>query len=137
MLSHLFSKKKDGYNGEVMALMNVVNYLDFQCNHVATAVIDLHEKGYVEDFVVSGKYLFWVQEKVYIKATEFSIVKCLRFNNPDKKNKVLLIMGVIATTENVKGIVINYYNAASQIPAAIAARPGKIKLNSSKQLVHN
>jgi hypothetical protein len=110
MLTHLFSKRDAGAGTEGPAFLNAANYLDFQGNQLATAIIDLHKKGYVEDFVVSGESLLWAQEKVFIKVNDFSIVKCLRFNNPDDKNKVLLILGVVATVENVKGIIMYYYN---------------------------
>ena len=134
MLTYLLNKQKDGYNGGVMALMEVINYVDFQHNHLATAIIDLHEKGYSEDFVLFGKGLLWAQEKTCIRANDFSIAECFRFNNPDEKNKVLLILGVIATVEYVKGIVMFYYNYTSQIPAVLANKLGSIKYNMPKQL---
>ncbi len=136
MLTHLFDKKSDDYNGDVMALMEVINCLDYQCDHLVTAIIDLHEKGYSQDFQVYGEYLLWVQEKIYIRTNDFAIVKCLRFDNPDEKNKVLLILGVKTNAEYVKGIVMFYYNYTSQIPISLATGLGKIKLNTSKQLLH-
>ncbi len=134
MLTHLLNKQNDGYNGGVMALMEVINYVDFQHNHLATAIIDLHEKGYSEDFVLFGKGLLWAQEKTCIRPNDFSIVECLRFDNPNEKNKVLLILGVMATVEYVKGIVMFYYNYTSQIPIVLANKLSNIKLNRSKQL---
>ena len=46
------------------------------------AIIDLHKKGYVEDFVLFGDDLLWIQEKYFISENNFSISECHRFSHP-------------------------------------------------------
>ena len=39
------------------------------------AIIDLHERGYFEDFQLLGNDLFWSQGKKTIRAGEFAILE--------------------------------------------------------------
>jgi hypothetical protein len=42
-------------------------------------IIDLHQRGYTEDFELNGNTLLWVQDRSVIDSDEFSILECHRF----------------------------------------------------------
>ena len=73
------------------------------------AVCDLHAKGFIHDFQISGNDLLWVQEKLCVRAGEFAIRECHHFNERSQKNAGIIIFGVIALYHNVKGILIRHY----------------------------
>jgi hypothetical protein len=73
------------------------------------AVIDLHEKGFTDDFQFVGKDLLWVQGKTYVQSGEFSVLESHRFVT---KNKGIiqsgLILGIQSLHHNAKGILIQH-----------------------------
>ena len=73
------------------------------------AIIDLHERGYCQDFQLYGNDLLWLQRKIFVCAGEFSIPEYYRFINQYKKKSEMIVLGVIAIYYNVKGILINHY----------------------------
>jgi hypothetical protein len=73
------------------------------------AIIDLHERGYCQDFQLYGNDLLWVQKKIFVCAGEFSILEYHRFFNQYIKKSEMMVIGVIAINYNVKGILINHY----------------------------
>jgi hypothetical protein len=72
------------------------------------AVWDLHEKGYVYDFLQYGKDLFWVQEKVLIHADGFSIKERHSFREGSKKTGNTVVSAVVALFHGVQGILISH-----------------------------
>jgi hypothetical protein len=46
----------------------------------AQAIVDLHERGYCQDFALSGNDLLWLQEKVLVLSGDFAIVEHYRFS---------------------------------------------------------
>ena len=75
------------------------------------AISDLHKKGFSNDFHLSGNDLFWVQENLFIRAGEFSILEYHKI--PGSKNKMdeLVVFGIIAPWHNIKGILIHHYKS--------------------------
>ena len=75
------------------------------------AIIDLHEKGYSQDFQLFGNELLWLQEKIFISSGEFSILEYHRFSSQSCNKSEMIVFGVIALYYNVKGILINHYSS--------------------------
>ncbi len=86
------------------------------------AIIDLHKKGYVEDFVLFGDDLLWIQEKYFISENNFSISECHRFSHPYGKDEDLVIFGILVFCQNIKGILMNHYSFKSCIPEVITKK---------------
>jgi hypothetical protein len=98
-----------------------------ECRHFADAIIDLHERGYCQDFVLFGNDLLWIQEKIFIRSKDFSILECHQFAHPDGNNEDLIILGVLATDNNVRGILMNHYTYSSKMPQSIVAKLRKLR----------
>lgn len=82
------------------------------------AVIDLHERGFTEDFQLLGNNLLWIQGKIFLRQIDFSIVECHRFL--DTVGKETIIFGVISNSSLVNGILINHYKSyTNKTPAII------------------
>lgn len=75
------------------------------------AIIDLHERGYSNDFELMGNNLLWIQEKIYVRACDFAIIECHKFLPTGRRQKELIIFGVIAIRYNAKGILMSHYNS--------------------------
>ena len=85
-------------------------------------IIDLHQRGYCEDFVLFGDDLLWVQEKCFIGENNFSITECHRFSHPYGKEEDLVIFGILVFCRNIKGILMNHYSYTSCIPEVITRK---------------
>jgi hypothetical protein len=82
------------------------------------AVIDLHERGFTEDFQLLGKSILWIQGQIFIRQKDFSIVECHSFI--DSSGKETIIFGVTANGFFASGILINHYKAyTNKTPAII------------------
>lgn len=90
-----------------------------QHGHYQDAIIDLHDKGYIEDFVLFGDELLWVQKKTFIDGADFSIIECHTFAYPGRSVEDLVIFGIMMLYENVKGILMNHYTFSSRVPDII------------------
>lgn len=73
------------------------------------AVIDLHERGFTEDFQLLGTNLLWIQQKIFLRQKDFSIVECHSFI--ESMGKETIIFGVIARGLVASGILINQYKS--------------------------
>jgi hypothetical protein len=71
-------------------------------------IIDLHQRGYTEDFELNGNTLLWVQDGSVINSDEFSILECHRFLSVHGDE--LVIFGVISLHTMSKGILITHYD---------------------------
>jgi hypothetical protein len=82
------------------------------------AVIDLHERGFTEDFQLVGTNFLWVQRKIFLRQSDFSITECHSFI--DSFGKGTIILGIIANGLFASGILINHYkNNTDKTPAII------------------
>jgi hypothetical protein len=70
------------------------------------AIAGLHERGFTEDFELYGCELLWIQQKIFLQSTEFSITECHLFQDDPKKE--LLIYAVTSGCYCIKGILINH-----------------------------
>jgi hypothetical protein len=73
------------------------------------AIIDLHERGYCEDFQLVGNDLVWLQGKKLIRAGDFSISEYHIFFDSKPLRTSLIIFGVVAFYHDIKGILIHHY----------------------------
>ena len=72
------------------------------------AIIDLHKKGFINDFQLSGNDLLWVQEKLFIRAGEFSIIEYFKIKETKNKLNEVVVFGIIAPYHNIKGILLSH-----------------------------
>lgn len=81
------------------------------------AVVDLHERGFTEDFQLLGNNLLWKQGKIFLRQKDFSIAEYHGFI--DSFGKETIIFGVIANDLFVNGILINHYKSYTDKTPAI------------------
>ena len=72
-------------------------------------VIDLHRRGFTNDFHLVGKDLLWVQEGVFVTAGEFAILECHKIVLPKNNMKEEIVFGIVIPHHNIKGILLNDY----------------------------
>ncbi|MDB5200868.1 MAG: hypothetical protein JWQ27_277 [Ferruginibacter sp.] len=119
MLTTVVNTKHDRLNPGIVASMDLKRNVDFS-HRVAHAIIDLHENGFTEDFILAGNGLLWVQEKTCLQPTDFYMIKSHRFDHPDKKQR-LFLMGIMITPANVKGIGMYEHLMTTPLPAMLTA----------------
>jgi hypothetical protein len=71
----------------------------------SAAIISLHERGYVEDFELSGNELLWIQRKAFLEASEFLILESYCFNSTEH-GAAIRIYGIVLFSQTIKGILI-------------------------------
>jgi hypothetical protein len=134
MLTHIFTNSFDAYNCDAMALLESVDGTHKNHRHYVDAIIDLHERGYCQDFVLFGNDLLWVQEKIFIGSNDFSILECHQFGHPGGQHEDRFILGVMTTGDNVRGILMHHYTYTSKIPEVILNKLHKMKSYQSKKI---
>ena len=77
---------------------------------VENAITSMHERGYINDFQLSGNDLLWVQGKIFIRTTDFSIVEYHRFTNTKKNGADQILFGIVALNNSTRGILLNHYS---------------------------
>jgi len=75
------------------------------------AVADMHLRGFIYDFKLSGNDLLWVQEKMFIRMGDFDIVEYHRFFDPRGEGTEVIVFGVVFCYHHVKGILLNDYTS--------------------------
>jgi len=75
------------------------------------AIIGLHKKGFENDFLLLGNDLFWIQENLFIRAGEFSILEYHKVSGSKSNTDELAVFGIIALYHNIKGILILHCNS--------------------------
>lgn len=73
-------------------------------------IVDMHERGYSDDFELSGKGIYWVQQRLELNRDEFLIIECHSFLG--KCGDGLIIFGIASPTFLVKGVILNRYNTS-------------------------
>ena len=113
MRTYLFNKKDNCNANDLKSLRAFGQYMDNHVLHKADTIIDLHERGFCNDFEIQEEKLFWIQEKVFIAHSDYSIVECYQFGYNRSKEAGTVILGVLIISQNVKGIIINHYPVTS------------------------
>lgn len=72
------------------------------------AIIDMHERGYSEDFHLVGNRLLWLQGKEMVETGDFSIEEYHLFYDSSLINTTLIILGVVDLYHGIKGILMNH-----------------------------
>jgi len=72
------------------------------------AVYGLHRNGYTHDFQIAGADLLWIEEKVFVRAGDFVIDECHQFTDHSRKGEDIIVLGVVALSHNIKGILIRH-----------------------------
>ena len=67
-------------------------------------IVDLHERGFTEDFEVNRKGIVWIQEHVTIGQREFLVTECYRFL--DRRGNEIVICAIVSPLYKVKGILL-------------------------------
>jgi hypothetical protein len=104
-----------------MILKKMINY-----SNLHNVIIDLHKRGYDEDFVLFGEDLLWIQEKCFIGEDNFSIIECHRFAHPYGRNEDLVVFGILVLYQDIKGILMNHYSYHSGVPGVITKKLGEM-----------
>ena len=63
-------------------------------------IVDLHIRGFTNDFQLFGNDLLWVQESL-VRVGEFAIVRYQKIDD-------LIVCGIIALHHNIKGILLRH-----------------------------
>lgn len=98
------------YGAVVSTIASFLNFGNFGMKLYfgkSEAMIDLHERGFTEDFQLFGNNRLWIQEKKFLRQKDFSIVECHHFL--DAMGKETNIFGVITNISLVSGILVNHY----------------------------
>jgi hypothetical protein len=74
------------------------------------AIIDLRERGYWQDFDLLGNDLIWCQEKISVRAADFSIRELHRFCRPNHRETGTFVFGILAWSHQVMGILIYHFS---------------------------
>ena len=69
----------------------------------AAAIIDLHERGFSEDFKIVGDKILWIQRKLFFTVKNLSLVEVYRFIERDGSE--LLILGASLLPHFAPGIL--------------------------------
>jgi hypothetical protein len=89
------------------------------------AIIDLHERGFTEDFQLIGTNLLWIQRKIFLRQKDFSIVACHSFITSSGKETI--IFGVHVNDFFASGVLINHYKSyTDKTPAIIQSKLKKM-----------
>lgn len=86
------------------------------------AIDDLNERGFINDFVLFGDELLWIQQRTFIQSADFSIVECHHCAHPDGNIEDLVVLGILSISANIKGILLNHYSYTRPRPQIIISK---------------
>jgi hypothetical protein len=84
-------------------------------NKRSTAIIDLHERGYEVDFVITDGVVACVQDRSLIKAEDFEITEKYLFIDDCRLESNCLIFAVHIIDSDTKGILVASYHHSQNI----------------------
>lgn len=76
-------------------------------------VCDLHQKGFNNDFIIYQQQLYWVQENLILRATDFIVIEYHEITDWKNKRKKLTIYAIMDTDHFAKGILLNHHENPS------------------------
>jgi len=76
----------------------------------AAVIIDLHERGFTEDFQIAEGLVLWIQRKLLLKLADFSLVEAHSFMGNDGSEQ--LVLGVNLLSHFASGILIWQFDDA-------------------------
>ena len=86
------------------------------------AIIDLHERGFTEDFQRLGKNILWLQQNLLLQPNDYLILESHYVD--DQEGRCRKISAVIANSIHLKGILLSPKNDSGRTkpkPAATKA----------------
>lgn len=84
----------------------------------AAAIIDLHERGFSEDFKVVGDRILWIQRKLFFRQKDLSLLAAYHFIERDGSK--LLILGASLLPHFAAGIIMwQFTHASDRTPVII------------------
>ena len=86
------------------------------------AIEDLNKRGFTNDFVLFGDELLWIQQKIFIQGDDFSIIECHRSGHPEGNIEDLVVLGILAISASIKGILLNHYSFNKTTPKIIISK---------------
>ena len=75
------------------------------------AIIDLQQRGYDQDFVLTNEGILYLQASELIRPEEFEITETYRFENSKSLNDRYIIYAIRSFENEVKGILMTSYNS--------------------------
>lgn len=84
------------------------------------AISDLHERGFTEDFELSGDDLLWIQQKIIFQPGDFVISECHHFGY--SSGQELVIYTVLSDFYFAKGILLTHHKSLTDKASAIGYR---------------
>jgi hypothetical protein len=97
-------------------------------SNITDAISDLHNNGFTDDFHLSGNDLFWVQEKLLIRAGEFAILEWYNITKTKSNMDDLVVFGIIAPYHNLKGVLIGHEKSnTNSKPPVIVKKLNELK----------
>jgi hypothetical protein len=60
------------------------------------AIANLRKRGFTSEFQLFGNDLLWIQEKIFVREAEFSIIECHRFDRFPQSNNPIIIFASAA-----------------------------------------
>ena len=98
------------------------------------AIADLHNRGFTNDFHVSGNDLLLVQEKQTLKVGEFSILEYHRVREPIGAFDRCIVLGIVTLNHNVKGILLGRFESLSfMLPPVLIKKIKELEISSTDQ----
>jgi len=91
------------------------------------AINDLNERGYIHDFVLFDNAVLWIQKKIFIESDDFLITECHRLGHPNGRIEDLVVLGILAISANIKGVLLNHYSYTDRLPKIIISKLNKLK----------
>ena len=82
-------------------------------------IVDMHKRGFCDDFLLFGCDLLWVQEGIFIRSGDYNLIVCYEFIKSDRAHPGIILFGVEVISYNVKGILIYHNVNDSYAPPAI------------------
>jgi hypothetical protein len=73
-----------------------------QCRN---AVIELHAKGYTEDFVLFPNSIWWIQGRMLLTEDEFCVREYKRIYSA-KEGAACLVLGIVSFSQGLKGVLL-------------------------------
>ena len=103
----------------------------------ADVVIDLHAKGFTNDFQLFGNDLLWVQESIFVRAGEFAIIEHHKITSSKNNKEEQVVFGIIAPYHHVKGILLNHYKSyTDRTPPVLVRKLNEMNAQREENSVH-
>ena len=89
-------------------------------------IVDLHNRGFTNDFQLFGNDLLWVQESL-VRVGEFAIVRYQKIDD-------LIVCGIIALHHNIKGILLRHCKDFSDASPVLIKKLKELKAFERNQV---